>query len=158
MNIMYVCTGNICRSAMAEALLKKKVEDLGLKNINVYSCGVYAENGDTPTWEAKSVMFDEYGIDMSKHRATNMYNSKIEEMDLILCATISHKQAVVDVFPELKEKVFTMKEYVNYNREYHDKLNIKDPWGYDMETYRSCVAEIEECVNLLLDKLKMDNN
>ena len=158
MNIMYVCTGNICRSAMAEALLKKKVEDLGLKNINVYSCGVYAENGDTPTWEAKSVMFDEYGIDMSGHRATNIYNSKIKEMDLILCATMSHKHATVDIYPELKDKVFTMKEFVNYNREYHDKLNIKDPWGYDMETYRSCVAEIEECVNLLLDKLKMDNN
>ena len=157
MNIMYVCTGNICRSAMAEALLKKKVEDLGLKNINVYSCGVYAENGDTPTWEAKSVMFDEYGIDMSGHRATNIYNSKIKEMDLILCATMSHKHAIVDIFPELKEKVLTMKEFVNYNRVYHDKLNIKDPWGYDMETYRSCVAEIEECVNLLLDKLKMDN-
>ena len=156
MNIMYVCTGNICRSAMAEALLKKKVEDLGLKNINVYSCGVYAENGDTPTWEAKSVMFDEYGIDMSEHRATNIYNSKIKEMDLILCATMSHKYAIIDIYPELKEKVFTMKEYVNYNKEYHDKLNIKDPWGYDMETYRSCVAEIEECVNLLLEKLKMN--
>ena len=59
------------------------------------------------------------------------------------------KIAVLDMYPELNGKVFTMKEYVNYEREYHDSINIKDPWGYDIETYRACVAEIEECIDLL---------
>ena len=150
MKIMFICTGNICRSAMAEWLLKKKLEEQNRKDIEVYSCGIYAENGDIPTHEAKRVMKEEYGIDMSKHRATNIRDSKIKDMDLILCATASHKIAVLDIYPELEGKVFTMKEYVNYEREYHDSINIKDPWGYDIETYRACVAEIEECINLLL--------
>ena len=149
MKIMFICTGNICRSAMAEWLLKKKLEEKNRNDIEVYSCGIYAENGDVPTYEAKRVMKEEYGIDMSKHRATNIRNSKIKEMDLILCATSSHKIAVLDMYPELNGKVFTMKEYVNYEREYHDSINIKDPWGYDIETYRACVAEIEECIDLL---------
>ena len=149
MKIMFICTGNICRSAMAEWLLKKKLEEKNRNDIEVYSCGIYAENGDVPTYEAKRVMKEEYGIDMSKHRATNIRNSKIKEMDLILCATSSHKIAVLNMYPELEGKVFTMKEYVNYEREYHDSINIKDPWGYDIETYRACVSEIEECIDLL---------
>lgn len=152
MKIMYICTGNICRSAMAEKLLKKKVKDLKRDDIEVYSSGIYAQNGDIPTYEAIKVMQEEYQIDIKEHKATNIRNSKIKEMDLILCATLSHKVAVLDIYPELEGKVFTMKEYVNYDREYHDKMNIKDPWGYDIETYRSCVAEIEECINKLLDR------
>ena len=154
MKIMFICTGNICRSAMAEKLLKKKALDKGKKELEVYSCGIYAQDGDVPTWEAKRTMKDEYDIDMTEHKATNIRNSNIENMDLILCATISHKIAVLDMYPYLKEKVFTMKEYVNYSREYHDCVNIKDPWGYDIETYRSCLSEIDECLELLLKKLK----
>lgn len=152
MKIMFICTGNICRSAMAEWLLKEKAKEAGRKDIEVYSCGVYAEDGDVSTYEAKKVMQDEYGIDMSKHRATNIRNSKIKEMDVILCATTSHKIAVLDMYPKLEGKVYTMKEYVGYHRQYHDDINIKDPWGYDIETYRSCVAEIEECINGILSK------
>ena len=154
MKIMFICTGNICRSAMAQWLLKYKVEERKMDNIEVYSCGVYAEDGDTPTWEAKRVMIDEYSIDMSKHRATNIVNSNIKEMDLILCATLSHKRDVLRIYPDLEGKVFTMKEYVGYERQYHEKFDIKDPWGYDIETYRACVAEIDECLELLLDKIK----
>ena len=56
MKIMFICTGNICRSAMAEWLLKKKLEEKNRNDIEVYSCGIYAENGDVPTYEAKRVM------------------------------------------------------------------------------------------------------
>ena len=154
MKIMFICTGNICRSAMTEWILKKNLKDLKRKDIEVYSSGIYAQNGDIPTYEAETVMKDEYDIDISKHRATNIRNSRIKEMDLVLCATMSHKIGVLDIYPELEGKVFTMKEYVGYNREYHDKINIKDPWGYDIETYRSCVSEIDECIELLLKKLR----
>ena len=152
MKIMFICTGNICRSAMADWLLKKKIKDRNREDIEVYSSGIYAYDGDISTWEAKEVM-EEYGVDLSKHRATNIRNSNVEKMDLILCATIAHKIAVLDIYPDLKEKVFTMKEYVNYNREYHNKIDIKDPWGYDIETYRSCASEIDECLELLMKKI-----
>lgn len=155
MKIMFICTGNICRSAMAEKMLEKKLLDEGITGIEVTSSGIYAQNGDVPTYEAREVM-NEYGIDIKNHRATNIQNSDIKEMDLILCATLSHKIAVLDIYPELEGKVFTMKEYVGYDREFHDKINIKDPWGYDIETYRSCVAEIEECIELLINKIKME--
>ena len=154
MKIMFICTGNICRSAMAEKLLKKKVLDNNVKDIEVYSCGIYAQDGDVPTWEAEKVMKEEYNIDMTEHKATNIRNSDIEEMDLILCATVNHKITVLDMYPNLKEKIFTMKEYVNYSREYHDSMNIRDPWGYDIETYRSCLSEIDECLELLLKNTK----
>ena len=154
MKIMFICTGNICRSAMAEKLLKKKLKDNGIKNVEVYSCGVYAYDGEVSTWEAKTVMMDEYAIDMSDHRATNIRNSKIKDMDLVLCATQKHKRDVLEMYPSLEGKVFTMKEYVNYDRKFHDKIDIKDPWGYDIETYRFCVAEIDECLELLIQKIK----
>jgi len=153
MKIMFICTGNICRSAMADWLLKKKIEDIGRNDIEVYSSGVHAYDGDMSTWEAKSIMEDEYDVDMKSHRATNIKNSNIENMDLILCATTAHKIAVIEMYPTLKEKVFTMKEYVDYNREYHHKIDIKDPWGYDIDTYRSCASEIDECLELLLKKI-----
>lgn len=153
MKIMFICTGNICRSAMAHWLMKKKIEDLGIKNVEIYSSGIYAQDGETSTYEAKTVM-EEYDVDLSKHKATNIKNSNINEMDLILCATKSHKYAVIDIFPKLKEKTYTMKEYVNYNRQYHDNIDIKDPWGYDIETYRSCAAEIDEVLNLLIKNIK----
>lgn len=153
MKIMFICTGNICRSAMAHKLFEKKLIDEKINNVQVYSCGIHASIGDIPTYEAKRVM-EEYDVDISKHRATNIKYSKIEQMDLILCATISHKFAVLEMYPNLEGKVFTMKEYVDYNREYHRPINIKDPWGYDIETYRSCAAEIDECLDLLIKKIK----
>ena len=125
MKIMFICTGNICRSAMAHRMLEKRLEHIGNKEIEVYSCGIYAETGDGSTYNAINVMKD-YEVDLTKHRATNIKNSNIENMDLILCATNAHKQEVIYMYPELKDKVFTMKEYVN--KETKD-LDINIPKG-----------------------------
>lgn len=148
MNIMFICTGNICRSAMAHWMLKKQAEEQN-KDIKVFSCGVYAENGDTPTKEAIQVM-KEYNVDLTKHKATNIRNSNIEEMDLILCATLNHKNMVISMYPELIDKVFTMKEYVGFPK---DDLNISDPWGYGIEVYRACAKEIKECIDRILKQI-----
>ncbi|MNT63825.1 Low molecular weight protein-tyrosine-phosphatase YwlE [compost metagenome] len=92
----------------------------------------------------------EYNVDLSRHKATNIYNSNIEDMDLILTATVQHKKEVIDMYPYCKNKIFTMKEYVNYDRKYHDLLSIKDPWGYDLEEYRYCASEVYECIDRLI--------
>lgn len=146
MNIMFICTGNICRSAMAHAMLEKKIKEIN-KDIEVYSCGIFAENGDISTNEAVQTM-KEYDIDLKKHKATNIQNSNIKEMDIILCATTAHKNNVINMYPELKEKIFTMKEYAGYNND----LDIKDPWGYGIDVYKRCAKEIEECINKYIKK------
>ena len=96
MKIMFICTGNICRSAMADWLLKKKLEELEIKNIEVYSSGTNAFTGDRPTEEAIEVM-KEYEVDLRKHKATNMIESKIKEplIDIFKsCKLIFHQDRV----------------------------------------------------------------
>lgn len=148
MKIMFICTGNICRSAMAHKMMEKRAKELN-KDVQVYSCGVWAQNGDIPTYEGITVM-KEYGIDLSTHRATNIKNSNIEDMDVILCATCNHKLNVISMYPGLKEKVFTMKEYAEYPS---NNLDISDPWGYGINVYKNCAKEIEECIEKILEKI-----
>lgn len=145
MKIMFICTGNICRSAMAHVMLEKRAKEEN-KNIEVYSCGVFAQNGDRSTNEAIEVM-KEYGINLENHRATNIRNSDIEQMDIILCATTAHKNNVINMYPNLEENIFTMKEYVEYPK---NDLDIKDPWGFDINTYRRCAKEIEDCIEKMM--------
>lgn len=152
MNVMFICTGNICRSAMAHWMMVKKLKDLNRKDIKVYSCGIYAEAGDGSTREAIEVMKD-FDVDLIGHRAINIKESNIQEMDLVLCATNGHKLSVLNMYPELKEKVYTLKEYVGYEKEYHKKIDLDDPWGYGEDVYRFCALEIDECLNLLLKKI-----
>ncbi len=147
--IMFVCTGNICRSAMAEKLLAKRVKEENL-DAEIYSCGTFAENGDYPTVEAIEAM-QEYDVDMKKHRATNIRESNIEKMDLILCATTNHKNMVLQLYPQLNGKIYTMKEYVGDTK---DGINISDPWGCNLTIYRMCAAELNKITEEIIDKMK----
>ena len=146
--IMFICTGNICRSAMAHHLLEKIIQKDNL-DAQVYSCGIYAENGDSPTYDAIEAM-KEYDVDLRKHKATNIKNSEIEQMDLILCMTVSHQASVLMQYPHLTGKVFTLKEYTKQD----GSKDIRDPWGFDLETYRFCAVEIEKAIRVLVEKIK----
>ena len=149
--IMFVCTGNICRSAMAHHYCQKRVYDLKRENeIVVSSCGTSALNGDKSTQAAITVM-KKYDVDLTNHRATSMFDIDLENYDLILCMTEQHKYNLLAFFPKLKDKVFTLKEYV-LGKDIKN-VDIDDPWGYGIEIYDACAKEIVYCVDKLLDMI-----
>ena len=146
--INFVCTGNICRSAMAHAYLQKKVNDLGRQNeIIVSSCGTRAYTGDMVTKYAVEAI-GEYGADAKNHRAVNIYDSDILSCDLILCMTRAHKRDVLSIYPNLKDKVFTLKEYIKSDDKY---IDIDDPWGYGLDVYKKTAKEIVEAIDKLVE-------
>ena len=150
-SIMFVCTGNICRSAMAHHYMQKRVYDLKRENdIIVSSCGTNAIPGEKSTNNAIIAM-KQYGTDLTKHRATNILDIDIENYDLILCMTKQHKNNILAYFPKLKEKVFTLKEYILGKDD--TNIDIDDPWGYGIDIYVSCAKEIVNYVDKLLEKI-----
>ena len=149
--IMFVCTGNICRSAMAHHYCQKRVYDLKRENeIVVSSCGTSALNGDKSTQAAITVM-KKYDVDLTNHRAKSMFDIDLENYDLILCMTEQHKYNLLAFFPKLKDKVFTLKEYV-LGKDIKN-VDIDDPWGYGIEIYDACAKEIVYCVDKLLEMI-----
>lgn len=135
---------------MAEALLKEVAKEKH-KEIEVYSCGTTAVDGDISTYEAVEVLKEEYNVDLSQHRATNIRNAKhLQDVDFILCATRTHKMIVNQMYPNLSQKVYTIKEFVNGANE---DMDIADPWGYGLETYRICAAEILNLMYKIIDKI-----
>lgn len=149
--IMFVCTGNICRSPMAHYYMQKKVNDLKIQNdFLISSCGTYAIRGEKSTSNAILAM-KEYDVDLTPHRATNIFDIDIENYDLVITLTTEHKDNVIYHYPKLANKTYTLLEYVNPNVMYKD---IDDPWGLNTMVYKSCAKQIVENVDKLIDILK----
>ena len=148
--IMFVCSGNICRSPMAHVYMKKKVEELGFEDeIFVDSCGVFAYTGEKATDYAKEAII-EYGADLSNFEATNIKDTKIYEYDLVFGLTEKHKEIILSLYPMLEGKVFTLKEYADEKNKY---IDIDDPWGLSLEVYKKCAKEIVENVDKIIKKI-----
>ena len=151
-NIMFVCTGNTCRSAMAEGLFKKMLSDAGIEGINVYSAGLYASTGEYSPDEAVKVMKEDYDVNILQHQSKNLKDTNVPKMDLILCATNAQKTTIEYRYPEIDHRIFTIKEYA-YGPEIEDK-DIEDPWGYPLPIYKECAKEIYNALEKILEKIK----
>lgn len=119
--ILLLCTGNTCRSSIAEGLLKHKLAQIpeGVCKPEVVSAGLSAFDGSPASEEAVRAM-RERGIDISSHRARNVTRDIVNSADLILVMTLAHKRMTLDRFPEARGKVFTLKEYISKNTSLDD--------------------------------------
>lgn len=143
MNIYFICTGNTCRSPMAEALFQSHNKE----GMHVRSAGIYAINGGDISENAKRVIRDAE-IDYT-HFSRQLSEEDVRWADLILTMTSAHKQLVMQAFPFAADKIFTLKEYV---RPYgsHD---VSDPYGGDIQMYRQTFQELTILTKDLFIKL-----
>lgn len=145
MQIYFICTGNTCRSPMAEAILKHKQ----LSNIEVRSAGVYAHNGGAMSMNAKKVLL-ENGI-LENHRSSEIDPLYIDQADVILTMTRSHLHALLQYFPQAANKIYTLSEYVNGKA-----TDITDPYGGNIDVYRQTFEELQQLVDALQSKILED--
>ncbi|WP_400162246.1 low molecular weight protein arginine phosphatase [Brevibacillus sp. TJ4] len=147
--ILFVCTGNTCRSPMAEALFRTKAKGQGWE---IRSAGVAAFDGQPASRHAVDVL-RERGIE-SEHQASRINDELVDWSDLILTMTHNHKQAILAYYPAARSKVYTLREFVGVEG-YGD---IADPFGGALEDYRRCAVEIEESLDMLYEQLAQNRD
>ena len=162
--ILFVCTGNTCRSAMAEGIFKKMLKERTEDDskFNIISAGISAFPGMSPTSEAISVMFEQ-DIDISQHRTQTLQEELIKKADLILVMTNEHKEYIHKEFPFAQNKIFLLKKFTLTNKSKSSQNNernyeIIDPIGRKIEFYRVIARELKEKLEKILDKILEENN
>jgi protein-tyrosine-phosphatase len=146
-HILFVCTGNICRSPFAEALLKKLVQKKGLDDIVADSAGLLALPGNSVSGLAQKVA-TEYDVDLSGHIAKSVKKDIIDRSDLILVMEKSHAKNLLNAFPEAEGKVFLIRRFARFGSK---NRGVADPYGLNYEAYRFCFLDIQDSISGLAE-------
>src|SRR5438105_1254991 len=143
--ILFVCTGDICRSPMAEGLFRHAVK--GRNDFRVISAGVGAVDGLPPSEHAVREL-KELGIDISKQRSHMLTSDLIQQADYIFGMTYSHVDAITMLYPHAAEKTFLLREFDETLDSYEN--DISDPIGGSYEVYLACRDQIEQGIAAML--------
>ena len=140
--LLFVCTGNTCRSPMAAALAKKALGDA--QDWRVVSAGISALNGQSVSPHSVTALRS-LGLDISQHRAQMLTGRLVQEADYIFGLTRGHVEGIASLYPEAAEKLFVLREFEDDISDLD--LDIHDPIGGPLEGYVECRDQILKAVD-----------
>ena len=147
MNILFICTGNTCRSPMSAYIMEKVSIENDL-DILIESAGIFAEDGEGASENAIKAL-EEMGIDMTGHVVQSVSDELLEKADIVLTMTGGQKKLIE---PYAGKKVYTLLEYAG------SEGDISDPYGGDIEEYRETAQEIYDAIVDIAEKLPVRKN
>jgi len=145
-HILIVCTANICRSPVAAALLRDRLQRRGLNDWVVRSAGTWAQEKRGASQYSLELMAQR-GLDISDHQAEMIDRRHMKEADLVLCMESGHAEALRVEFPWAADKIFLMSEMMG------KKYSISDPYGRSRDAYESMVVELVRLTDAGLDEI-----
>ncbi|HEX4342152.1 MAG TPA: RpiB/LacA/LacB family sugar-phosphate isomerase, partial [Verrucomicrobiae bacterium] len=149
--VLFICTGNVCRSPMAEGLFRHATRG---QNFRILSAGLGAQDGQAPTPHSVTAM-RELGIDISNQRSRAMTADLVRQADLILCMTHSHVDTVLLLYPTVTDKTFLLREFDNTLDPY--EKDISDPIGAPLDVYVNCRDQIEQGIASVLKYMEQND-
>jgi protein-tyrosine-phosphatase len=144
-NILFVCTGNTCRSPLAEGFLKKLLKEHSFGGVEVGSAGLAALPGSSASSHAEKVAL-ESSVSLDEHKARLVNAELITRADLILVMEPGHRQQLLDRYPRASDKIYLLRHFARHGSR---ERGIPDPYGTNLDAYRFCFEDIKECVESL---------
>lgn len=149
LKVMFVCTGNTCRSPMAAGALRRLLKDRKIDDVEVVSSGTAAATGFPATeYAAEAVRI--WNADIGDHLSQPLTQQLINETDIILAMSPSHCHEILSIEPEAKSKTFLLK---NYPESGCNGEGIDDPIGGSLDIYNQTFIEIGEELGRILPHL-----
>jgi len=152
MNILFICTGNISRSFLAEMLLKNEIRQHGTDNISVSSAGLFAYPGN-PSDPKMEEYLSKTGVPFESHEARQITKEDVDWADYILVMERNHQRLIEDQWPEAKVKVELLGKYVSEDQIEDD---VVDPYGGSPFHYRLAQSQITLAIKPLFKRLITD--
>ena len=150
--ILFVCAGNTCRSPMAEYLLKSELKKNGITGYSVSSAGLSAFPNLSASQNAVSALAEIDITEIKNHMSRYLTPDLLKKSDYIICMTEYIKNSLQINHPEFYNKLFTLKNIDNLNKE--GDSNINDPFAGTLEDYKDCRDEIWECIKKIIEMIK----
>ncbi len=150
-DILFVCSGNSCRSPIAEGLMKIKAPEKFRDRVRVASAGTLGLDGHSATDFAIQAA-GELGADISRHRSQGVNQDLVRNADIIFAMAREHKDYLEREFPEVRDNVFLLRTFDRPPQETADD-SIDDPIGRSLSVYRQCAALIDSELNRILPRL-----